>query len=304
MSELTATVVAELGPARYSWGADEHLVVQIAEEMSLAANFRAMAISSGLVAEELPGILDVCPANASLLVRFDPDVLTPDRLETAVRAIEAEVAGQTAPSITTRLVEVPVWYNDPYTREVGAKFRDRHQRPEGSDLEYAMDELGLDSVEQFISRHSGAPWMVSMVGFVAGLPFMFQMVDRELQIELPKYLRPRTETPKLTVGHGGCFACIYSVKGAGGYQMFGLTPLPIFDPQQQHDVFSESMVLFRPGDIVKFRSVDEAEYSELEAAAARGEDVYRIEPVEFALGEFLADPDGYNTRLLGVLDEH
>ena len=71
-----------------------------------------------------------------------------------------------------------------------------------------------------------------MVGFVAGLPFMYQMVEREKQIEVPKYLRPRTDTPKLTVGHGGCFGCIYSVRGAGGYQLFGVTPMPIYDPKQ------------------------------------------------------------------------
>ena len=59
------------------------------------------------------------------------------------------------------------------------------------------------------------------------------MVERKRQIEAPKYLRPRTDTPKLTVGHGGCFGCIYSVRGAGGYQMFGITPMPIYDPNQK-----------------------------------------------------------------------
>ena len=214
-----------LAPARYSWGADEHLVVQIAEAMSLAAFFRAGAISSELARRDIGGIEDICPANASLLIRFDPDVLDPAELEATVRAIEADVAGQQDPSISTRILEIPVWYDDPYTREVGAKFRDRHQRPEGSDIEYGMAELGLSTLEEFIDAHSSTPWMVSMVGFVAGLPFMFQMVDQaEYRFGLPKYLRPRTETPKLTVGHGGCFACIYSVKGAGGYQMFGPHP--------------------------------------------------------------------------------
>ncbi|TNM38654.1 carboxyltransferase domain-containing protein [Nocardioides albidus] len=291
-----------MGESRYSWGADEHLVVQIDEEMNLAANFKAMAISSALAGRGLDGIWDICPANASLLIRFDPDRLEPEVLERTVREIEAEVGQESSPSIKTRLIEVPVWYDDPYTREVGAKFRDRHQRPEGTDLEYAMAELGLASVDEFVERHSASPWIVSMVGFVAGLPFMFQMVPQERQIELPKYLRPRTETPRLTVGHGGCFACIYSVKGAGGYQMFGLTPLPIYDPAQGHEVFSESMVLFRPGDIVKFRAVEEAEFRELEAAVDRGESVYRIVDVEFELRSFLADPDAYNSDLLGALD--
>ena len=99
-----------------------------------------------------------------------------------------------------------------------------------------------------------------MVGFVAGLPFMYQMVDRPRQIQVPKYLRPRTDTPKLTVGYGGCFSCIYSVRGAGGYQMFGITPMPIFDPEQKTSYLRDFMVFFRPGDIVKFKPIGREEY--------------------------------------------
>jgi urea carboxylase len=99
-----------------------------------------------------------------------------------------------------------------------------------------------------------------MVGFVAGLPFMFQMVERERQIEVPKYLRPRTDTPKLTIGHGGCFGCIYSVRGAGGYQMFGITPAPIFDPAQKLPYLKDMMCFFLPGDIIKFKPITREEY--------------------------------------------
>ncbi|MFM8894649.1 MAG: carboxyltransferase domain-containing protein, partial [Actinomycetales bacterium] len=59
--------------SRYSWGADEHLVVQISEDMSLEANFRAMSMASDLEGRQLEGVIDICPSNASLLVRFDPD---------------------------------------------------------------------------------------------------------------------------------------------------------------------------------------------------------------------------------------
>jgi urea carboxylase len=85
-----------------------------------------------------------------------------------------------------------------------------------TDLEYAAKINGYADVASFVAAHSGSPWFVSMVGFVAGLPFLYQMVERQRQIEVPKYLRPRTDTPKLTVGHGGCFSCVYSVRGAGG----------------------------------------------------------------------------------------
>ena len=116
---------------------------------------------------------------------------------------------------------------------------------------------------EFIKRHHSSPWLVTMVGFVAGLPFLFQIVPQEEQIEVPKYLSPRTDTPKLTVGHGGCFACVYSVRGAGGYQMFGVAAAPIYEPAQQLADFKDFLVLFKPGDIVKFRPVDQAEYEDI-----------------------------------------
>ena len=287
--------------SRYSWGADEHLVVQVAESMSLDANFRAMAMATAITAAALPGIIDVCPSNASLLVRFDPDISSPVEVEQLVRGIEANLASGTSPTLSTRIFEVPVWYRDPFTLETGARFRDRHQRPEGDDLEFAAIENGLDGPDAFISAHSGSPWITSMVGFVAGLPFMFQMVPQERQLEVPKYIRPRTDTPKQTVGHGGCFSCVYSVRGAGGYQMFGITPVPIFDPEQKLPDFAEFMIFFKPGDIVKFRGIDEQEYNSILAEVEAGTYTYRQAPVDFVLDEFLVDPDSYNSRLLEAL---
>lgn len=75
--------------ARYTWGGDEFLFVEIDEAMSLAANMRAMSIARGLAAHRdegaLDGLVDICPANASLLIRFDPDVLPPERATTRIR---------------------------------------------------------------------------------------------------------------------------------------------------------------------------------------------------------------------------
>src|SRR4029078_6967814 len=105
----------------------------------------------------------------------------------------------------------------------------------------------LGGIEGFIKAHSGAPWLVSMVGFVAGLPFLYQMFDRSRQIKVPKYLRPRTDTPKLTVGHGGCFGCIYSVRGAGGYQMFRITAVTLHGHRSEVRSLTDSMCIFHPG---------------------------------------------------------
>ncbi|HTJ90840.1 MAG TPA: carboxyltransferase domain-containing protein [Acidocella sp.] len=285
---------------RYSFGGDEHLLAEIDEEMSLAAFFKSFAMTKAVRESRIRGVTEICPANASLLVRFDPDMIAPDELLAELQALETQ-ADKAEASLRTRIIEVPVFYNDPWTRETLMRFRERHQDPASTDLEYGARSNGYDSIEAFIAAHAGAPWFVPMVGFVAGVPWLYQMVERAKQIQVPKYLRPRTDTPKLTIGHGGCFGCIYSVRGAGGYQMFGITPMPIYDPQQQISYLREFMILFRPGDMVQFKPIDRAGYEQIADDVAHGRFAPRIRPVTFALDAFNADPAGYARRLKEAL---
>jgi len=288
---------------RYSFGGDEHLFVECNEEMSLDAFFKSLSMTNGIRDSKIKGVTEICPANASFQVKFDPDIIKPSDMLKEVQAIEG-AAAKSEPVISTRIVEIPVLYNDPWTHETLMRFRERHQDPTGTDLDYAARINDFNSVDDFVAAHSGSPWFVSMVGFVAGLPFMYQMVERQRQIQVPKYLRPRTDTPKLTVGHGGCFGCIYSVRGAGGYQMFGITPMPIFDPTQTTSYLRDFMVFFRPGDIVKFKSIGRDEYDQAVEDVEKGRFSPPIREVKFDLREFSKDIDGYNAKLEGVLYGH
>ncbi|MHC2484547.1 5-oxoprolinase subunit B family protein [Rhizobium leguminosarum] len=290
-------------PARYTFGGDEHLFVECSSEMSLEAFFKSLSMATAVRESQIRGVTEICPANASFQVKFNPDLIKPDDILREVRAIEG-VAEKSEPVLKTRIIEIPVFYNDPWTHETLMRFRERHQEPGGTDLDYAARVNGYGGVEDFVAAHAGSPWFVSMVGFVAGLPFMYQMVDRQRQIEVPKYLRPRTDTPKLTVGHGGCFGCIYSVRGAGGYQMFGVTPMPIFDPTQQTSYLRDFMVFFRPGDIVKFKPVDRDGYDTAVEEVDKGLFSPPIRQVCFDLREFSKDIDGYNAALEGILNGH
>jgi len=288
---------------RYSFGGDEHIFVEVDEEMSLAAFFKSLSMTNAVRESRIKGVAEICPANASFQIKFDPDQISPDDMLAELKRLEgtAEKADST---LKTRIVEIPVLYNDPWTHETLMRFRERHQDPKSTDLEYAAQVNNLGSVDNFIKAHSGAPWFVSMVGFVAGLPFLYQMVDRPRQLEVPKYLRPRTDTPKLTVGHGGCFSCIYSVRGAGGYQMFGITPMPIYDPNQQIGYLRDFMVFFRPGDIVKWKPIDRLAYDQAVADVEAGKFAPLMRDVTFSLDEFQLDIDGYNRKLEGVLYGH
>lgn len=293
-------------PARYSFGGDEFLFVEIADEMSLAAHLRAMSMAQRLSEMSVDGILELCPTNASLLIRYDPLKIAPKKLEAITQGVESETASEGGAVREARIIEVPVWYGDPYTTEVMKRFREGyHQEPDGSDLDYAARVNGLDSAEEFVRRHEGRPWLVSAVGFVAGVPVLYQLTSQENQLEVPKYRSPRPGgTPQLTLGHGGCFGSNYSVEGAGGYQMLGILAGPIFDPNQKLPDFSESMVFFRPGDIVKYRSVDEAEYRKLRAEVEAGTFSYSRRIVEFDPALALADVETYAQSLTEALYVH
>jgi urea carboxylase len=288
---------------RYSFGGDEHLFAEVAEEMSLEAFFKSFAMTNAVRESRIRGVTEICPANASFLVKFDPDVIAPDDLLAEVEALEAR-ADKAEAVIKTRIIEVPVFYHDPWTRETLMRFRERHQDPTATDLEYGARINGYGSIDAFIAAHAGAPWFVPMVGFVAGVPWFYQLVERAKQIEVPKYLRPRTDTPKLTIGHGGCFGCIYSVRGAGGYQMFGITPMPIYDPEQKISYLRDFMILFKPGDMVRFKPIDRAGYDQTVDDVTNGRFEPRIRPVTFVLDDFHKDPAAYGKKLEEALDGH
>ena len=286
--------------SRYTFGGDEHIFVEVDEAMSLEAFFVSLSMTNAVRDAGIKGVTEICPANASFQIKFDPDVIHPDDMMAELKRLE-ETAESAEPVLDTRIIEIPVYYQDPWTHETLMRFRERHQDPNATDIEYAASINGYDSVDKFIEAHSGAPWFVSMVGFVSGLPFLYQMVDRPRQIEVPKYLRPRTDTPRLTVGYGGCFSCIYSVRGAGGYQMFGITPMPIYDPEQKVSYLQDFMVFFKPGDIVKWKPIDREEYDAAVAEVQAGTFAPRIRNVRFSLDEYNADIDGTNAKLMEVL---
>jgi urea carboxylase len=118
---------------------------------------------------------------------------------------------------------------------------------------------------------------------------------------VPKYVRTRTDTPERAFGHGGAFSVVYPVRGAGGYQLFGIAPAPVFDGGQSLPDFADSIVFPRPSDILRYRSIDRGEYDEVRRTIEAGTFRYPIREVEFSPSAMLADADAVNRDLLEVL---
>jgi allophanate hydrolase subunit 1 len=141
--------------------------------------------------------------------------------------------------------------------------------------------------------HSGTEYWVAALGFWPGLGSLMPL-DPRCRLAAPKYNPPRTWTPKGTVGMGGSVTCIYPDRTPGGYQIFGISPMPIWDPAQRLDAFRDSLALFRPGDRVRFVPVDREEH---DAIAAKVEDGSYLHP-EVGYQKFSID--AYRDWLAGL----
>ena len=286
---------------RLSVGADEFVFVELSEEMSLKRTLQVLAITNEIRRWNIPGVIDVCPAHVSYMLRISPEDLRVSDLVEILRQIHTKAAGDSSVSIRGRLIEMPIFYDDPWTRETLMRFRDRHQAPETDDLTYCARVNGFDNAREFIAAHSSSPFIATFIGFIAGNAECYQLVPQERQLEAPKYLRPRTDTPERAIGHGGAFSTIYPVRSAGGFQLLGRSPAPVFDIDHRLEDFQGSIVLPRGGDIFKYRPIDSDEYDSIRAQVEAGSYRYSIHETEFDLAAFESDPEGYNRSLLKVL---
>ena len=74
--------------SRYTFGGDEHIFVEIDEEMSLEAFFKSLSLTNEIREAEIKGVTEICPANASYQVKFDPDIVHPDDLLFELKEME------------------------------------------------------------------------------------------------------------------------------------------------------------------------------------------------------------------------
>ena len=227
---------------RFLPAGDLAVSVELADEISREANARVLTLERLLAEARLPGLVETVPTFRALLVYYDPLVLPWADLERHLRALVARLAVASPPR--GRRVELPCAYGGEH----------------GPDLEEVARRLGLAPAE-VVRLHAGAEYLVYFVGFTPGLPYMAGMPER---LTIPRLDRPRTKTPPGSVGIGGTQCSIYSVESPGGFWVLARTPAPLYDPG------ATDPVLLRPGDRVRFRSIDRAEYDAIAAAVAAG----------------------------------
>jgi allophanate hydrolase subunit 1 len=95
--------------SRYSFGGDEHIFVECDKEMSLEAFFKSLSVTTAVKKAKMKGVTEICPANASFQIKFDPDVIAPDDMLAELKRLDREGC-----------VEVQIDDQDPDNRDSGS----------------------------------------------------------------------------------------------------------------------------------------------------------------------------------------
>ena len=226
---------------------DAAVVVTLGSSIDEATLSRVRALAAALEQDTPAGVVDVVPAYTTVTVFYDPsvqpaEVSTPyDRI---CRIVE-ERAGTLESRWSTlrrspgsepaaRTVDIPVCYGGEY----------------GPDLADVAQHTGLE-LDEVISLHRGADYLVHAVGFTPGFGYLGGLSEK---LYTPRRSTPRPSVPAGSVGIGWQQTGVYPLASPGGWQLIGRTPIALFRPSENPPA------VLRVGDRVTFRAITREEF--------------------------------------------
>lgn len=211
---------------------DSSVLIEFGQEISPKINARITALVHLMKAQHIEGVTDMIPAFASLLINYDPRVISYNMLrERLEKLLKLEVSEEAS---AARVFEIPVCYGGEY----------------GPDLQNIADHAGL-TPQEVIDIHCSKDYLIYMLGFLPGFSYLGGLDER---IHTPRLANPRIRIPAGSVGIGGSQTGIYPLDSPGGWQLLGLTPVKTYDPDR------EVPILFEAGDYIRFVPVTQDQF--------------------------------------------
>ena len=269
---------------------DRHLLIEYGDNvLDLNLRFRAHALEQQLRRGEIPGIVDLTPGVRSLQVHYDSRILKRQHLIDVLDDCERNIPDLEAIRVPSRLVHLPLSWDDPATRLAIEKYM-QSVRPDApwcpSNIEFIRRINGLNSPDDVYRVVFDASYLVLGLGDVyLGAP-VATPVDPRHRLVTTKYNPARTWTPENAVGIGGAYMCVYGMEGPGGYQFVGRT-LQMWNTYRATPEFSPGIPwLLRFFDQIRFYPVTASELLEIREAFPYGEYPLRVEEQVFDLKKY------------------
>jgi inhibitor of KinA len=210
---------------------DSAFVVRFGDIISPEFHARVVGALRALDAARERWVVDLVPGYASLMVIYDAVQAAPQEVQ---QWLARTLLSAQPESARNRVIEVPVWYHPSV----------------GMDLEPLAREKGL-TVEELVALHTAPEYLVYMLGFRPGFPFLGGLDPRLFS---PRLATPRVAVPAGSVGIGGQQTGIYPVRCPGGWRLLGRTPMKIFSIEESPPFALDV------GDRVRFVPITEERY--------------------------------------------
>ena len=231
-----------MSEVRYLVAGDSAVCVEFGNEISPEINKKIRAFKIAVEKSDIPGIVETVPTYRSLLVHYHPEVIGFKALKEKFDKLMGSLSSIPIPPPT--VIEIPVLY--------GGEM--------GPDIENVA-EHNHKTVEEVIKIHTSEEYLIYMIGFIAGFPYLGGMSK---EIATPRLKSPRVKIEGGSVGIAGEQTGIYPVASPGGWQLIGRTPLKLYDADR------EKPVLLEAGQYIKFAAVTEEEYKKIEKEVEDG----------------------------------
>lgn len=275
---------------RHRVSGDNYLLVEYGPlVLDLALRFRVHALMTWLEGQKPAGIIDLTPGIRSLQVHYDSRVLSLEKLTLLLQAAETELPPTDQIEVPSRVVYLPLSWDDPATRLAIEKYiagvrADAPWCP--SNIEFIRRINGLPSIDEVKRIVFEASYLVLGLGDVyLGAPVATPLDPRH-RLVTTKYNPARTWTPENAVGIGGAYMCIYGMEGPGGYQFVGRT-VQVWNTWHQTTNFSAGTPwLLRFFDQIRFYPVTAEELIKHRADFLVGRFQIKVEEETFRLADY------------------
>jgi len=223
---------------------DNAIMIELGKDIHIQTQQKVQFIASILDNHTKDWMIEYIPAFTTVTLFYDPFKIMRHAKKgelpyNYVRSwLESFLTGVAVENkITQRMIEIPVCY--------GGEL--------GPDLEFVARHNNL-SEDEVIQLHSAGDYLVYMIGFAPGFPYIGGMSEK---IATPRKETPRLKIPPRSVGIAGKQTGVYPIETPGGWQLIGRTPLELFRPEKHPPT------LLRPGDRIRFYPISYEEYLEL-----------------------------------------
>ncbi|RFU64340.1 5-oxoprolinase subunit PxpB [Bacillus sp. V59.32b] len=224
---------------------DNAVIIEVDKDINVKTQQKVQVITTFLDEQPPSWMIEYIPAFTTVTVFYDPVRISTGSEEgrspyqyvcNRLKELLSDLTAGT--QVESRVVDIPVCY--------GGEF--------GPDLEYVARVNGL-TTEEVIHIHSSGDYLVYMIGFAPGFPYIGGMSEK---IATPRRESPRLKIPARSVGIAGKQTGIYPLETPGGWQLIGRTPTRLFRPE------NELPSLLRAGDKIRFLPISRQEYIEWE----------------------------------------